>query len=322
MESLQQLGLALTAWLQTASPALDGLMTFISLLGSVGFYLLLIPIIYWLYDPSLGVRVLLVLLTTDFFGNVFKQLFHQPRPYWIGPVQGLAQETSYGIPSGHSSNSLAVWGYLAYRLGKVWLWGLATALVLLIGLSRLYLGVHFPHDVLFGWLIGLAVIFLFARFEKPVGAWMAQQSLGGQALVGLVASLVMVLVGWLVLALIAGSPDPEPWRAYAAEARDLTRYFTLGGALFGTVSGYALMKRYAAFQPAGRWGQKLARFALGIFGLLIIYLGLDLLFGLLAADESLLGYILRYLRYASLTLWAVFLAPWLFIRLRLAENRN
>jgi membrane-associated phospholipid phosphatase len=322
MEPLQQLGLALTAWLQAASPALDGLMNFFSFLGSIELYLLLIPIIYWLYDPRLGVRVLLVLLTTDFIGNVIKQLFHQPRPYWIGPVQGLAQEISYGIPSTHSSNSLAVWGYLTYRLNKAWLWGLATAVVLLIGLSRLYLGVHFPHDVLFGWLIGLAVIVLFARFEKPLAAWLAQQSLAGQALVGLVASLVVVLVGWLVLALIAGSPDPEPWRSYAAEARSLTHYITLGGALFGTLSGYALMKRHAPFQPAGGWGRKLACYLLGLAGLLVIYLGLDLLFGLLAADESLAGYVLRYLRYASLTLWATFLAPWFFIRLRLAEKRN
>ena len=79
---------------------------------------------------------------------------------------------------------------------------------------------------------------------------------------------------------------------------------TLGGALFGTVTGYVLMKQYARFQTNGPWLHKLGRYLLGLVIALIFLVGLDLLFGLLAADETGLGFLLRYLRYATVTLWA------------------
>jgi hypothetical protein len=56
----------------------------------------------------------------------------------------------------------------------------------------------------------------------------------------------------------------------------------------------------------------------GIVGVLAIYLALDVLFALLARDETPAGYLLRYIRYAVVTLWATFGAPWIFLKVRLA----
>jgi membrane-associated phospholipid phosphatase len=122
MNPIYESGIQFIQALQTLSPALDSLMKYISFLGTIEFYLLLIPFLYWAVSATLGFRVLLLLIGTDFLGIFFKQLLHQPRPYWVSDVQALAQETSYGIPSTHASDSLAVWGYLAYRLNKAWLW--------------------------------------------------------------------------------------------------------------------------------------------------------------------------------------------------------
>jgi hypothetical protein len=69
-------------------------------------------------DKRFGMRALLILIFIDVVGSSFKILFHQPRPYWIDAVKELTQETSYGIPSTHASNSLAVAGDLAYRVKK------------------------------------------------------------------------------------------------------------------------------------------------------------------------------------------------------------
>jgi hypothetical protein len=55
--------------------------------------------------------------------------------------------------------------------------------------------------------------------------------------------------------------------------------------------------------------------------MLLIYYGLDFLFVLIAADETLTGYILRYLRYAIVTIWVMFLSPWIFLRIGLAERQ-
>lgn len=319
MNSLQNFGIQLIQALQTLSPALDSPMKFFSFLGTVEFYLLLVPIIYWLVDAQLGIRVMLVLVSTDFLGASFKQLLHQPRPYWVGDVKPLGSETSYGNPSSHASVSLAVWGTLAHRLKKDWLWAVSILVLFLIGLSRLYLGVHFPHDVLGGWLLGAAVVFLYVKIEPRVLPWLKTRIAAVQIGIGFGVSLVMILLGQLILALIASSPDPAAWAQFSTGARSPSQYFTFAGALFGAIAGFVLMWQSARFQTKGSLLQKVGRYLLGILGLLFIYLGLDMLFSLVAADETAVGYVLRYIRYGAVTFWVTFGAPWAFLRLKLAE---
>jgi membrane-associated phospholipid phosphatase len=321
METLQQLSFILIMALQKLSPALDAVMNFFTFLGKIEFYLLIIPFIYWAVDKRLGFRLLLVLITTDIFASMLKLLFHQPRPYWLGKVLGLGAETSYGIPSSHASDSLAVWGYLAYRLNKKWLWILIGVFVFFIGLSRLYLGVHFLHDVLFGWLLGLFVIWVFIKTEDQVAGWANQQSILSQIGMGFVVSLLVVLIGQLVQIWLSGIPDPPEWSSFATQARTPSYAFTLAGSLFGAIAGYVLMKRYALFENQGSGLQQLGRYVFGILGMLVFYTGLDILFALIAPDETALGYALRYLRYASVTFLVTFIIPWIFLKIRLAERQ-
>jgi len=321
MEDIYQLGFVIIQWLQTWSPGLDGFMKAITFLGTIEFYIIFIPALYWCVDQRLGMRTLFILLLTDIPASAFKQLLHQPRPYWFETVNGLAAEPSYGIPSTHASNTLAVWGLIAITVKKAWMWIFVFILLLLIGITRLYLGVHFPQDVLGGWLIGLALLLLFLRFEPPFLAWWRQKTINLQILLGFLASLGVIAVGLLTLAVTAPFPDPPEWASYATEARKLSHFITLAGFLFGTVAGMVLMQKHACFQVNGSAFQVVARYFLGMIGLFTLYLGLDVLFALLAPDASVLGYILRYVRYASVGLWAVFGAPWMFLKLGLATKQ-
>ena len=322
MNALQEFGIALIQALQTLSPALDIPMNIFTFLGKVEFYMLFITFLYWIIDTQLGFRVFMILLSTDIIGTGLKHLFQQPRPYWIGDVKGMGVETSYGIPSTHASDSLSVWSYLAYRIKKRWLWITAIALILLISFSRLYLGVHFPHDVLFGWMIGLVVLYLFIKNEGKVGDWLNTQTINYQIGFTFGISLLFILIGLLVRALTAGSSDATVWSHYATEARSLSFYFTLSGAFFGTGFGYILMKEYAYFKTTGTVLQKAIRYIVGILGVLVCLYGLDPLFSLIAADETVLGYILRYIRYGIATLWAMFGAPRVFLKWNLAEVKR
>jgi membrane-associated phospholipid phosphatase len=319
MNPIYESGIEFIQGLQTMSPALDGVMKAITFLGTIEFYLILIPFLYWVISPLLGFRVLLVLLTTDFLGTAFKHLLHQPRPYWVGDVQALAEETSYGIPSTHASDTIAVWGYLAYKINKAWLWVLTFLLVLVIGISRMYLGVHFPTDVLGGWLLGLVGIFLVVKGEAWLAPYLKKQSTGSLVLIGFLVSVGMILIGWLIGLLIASSSDPAEWAGNAAKARGISHYFTLAGAMFGSIAGYPLMRKYAAFQADEGWLKRVGCYLLGMVGVLLLYFGLDVLFGMLATDESAFGLGLRYIRYAAVTLWALFGAPWVFLKLGLAK---
>ena len=322
MEALQQFGIKLIQALQTFSPSFDGVMKFFTFLGRIEFYLLIVPLIYWTIDRRLGMRALLALIFTDVLGTAFKLLFHQPRPYWIGGVKQMADETSYGIPSTHASDSLAVGGYLAYRVKKNWFWVLMLIVLFLIGLSRLYLGAHFPHDVLFGWLIGGLVLWAFMKLADRTAAWARSLRLSMQIATGFGISIVIILTGWLIRFIISGTTDPVSWSSFSTEARVLSPFFTLSGALFGSISGYALMRQYTRFQTSGTLGIRALRYLVGMFGVVLIYFGLDVIFSLLAADETILGYVLRFIRYGAATFWMTVGAPSVFLKIKLAEIGN
>jgi membrane-associated phospholipid phosphatase len=320
MDGIYQFGLVLIQWLQTWSPALDGFMKAVTFMGTIEFYIIFVPALYWTVNQTLGMRTLFLLILTDAISTYLKQLLHQPRPYWIGGVKELAVDNSYGIPSSHASNSLAVWGMISLAVKRSWVWIFSFLLVLLIGLSRPYLGVHFPHDVLGGWLLGLFMLLLFLRYESNFIAWWARKQTSTQIWLGFVSSLALIAIGLLVVALISPFPDDPAWASYSTEAREISRYLTLGGFLFGATAGMVLMQKYARFSVDGPVLQRILRYILGMVGVFALYLGLDVLFAMFAEDATLAGYILRYIRYATVAFWAAFVAPWVFLKVGLAQR--
>jgi membrane-associated phospholipid phosphatase len=319
MDALQEFGIQLIQSIQILSPGLDNIMVFFTFLGKVEFYMIFITFLYWIVDANLGFRAFMVLLSTDIVGVAFKKFLHQPRPYWIGDVKGLTAETSYGIPSTHASDSLSVWGYLALKIKKPWFWTTAISLVILISFSRLYLGVHFPHDLVAGWLIGLVILYLSIRYEKKIANHFSTKSTNYNIGMGFLISLGFIVIGFIVKTLVANTPDSIIWAQYSREARTLTDYFTLAGAFFGAFVGRVLIKVGSTFQTRGTWIQKIFRYILGIIGVIIALYGLDMVFSLISTDESVLGYILRYIRYGLTTLWVMYGAPWVFLKLKIAS---
>ena len=319
MDALYQFGIQLIQSIQVLSPALDGIMNGFTFLGRIEFYLILIPFIYWAVDRRIGVRTLLILIYTDFIASSFKLLLHEPRPYWVGDVKVLSTETSYGIPSSHSSDSLAVGGYLMKQIKQNWARWLIGIVIFFVAFSRLYLGVHFPQDVLFGWLIGFVMLWGVAKWETMLRDWLDERPLSTQVVLGFVDSLGFVLIGFIIRFIVSGTPDPVEWSSFSTDARNVNQFITLAGAAFGTYTGYALMRKYARFNAKGNWTKRGIRYLLGIVGLLVLYFGLDLVFAAITPDETTLGYILRYVRYGLATFWATFLAPWVFLKTGLAE---
>jgi len=321
-------------WLLWGTPVVIGLqslgtflvtpMKLLSFLGTEDFFLLVMPAMVWCVDASLGLRMGLVLLTSASFNSLLKLTVGWPRPYWVSDqVTAYAYEGSFGLPSGHAQNSMALWGRLAAGMrGRGWVIGLGL-LIFLISLSRLYLGVHFPSDVLAGWLAGGIVLALFLVLEKPVGAWIGRQPLGVQLIIPLLAALVIIGKGAWLSAVTADRTVPEEWvtRSTAAfldeppitpKALDVV---SSAGTLFGLGAGAVLLRRWGKFSASGTWGARAARFALGLIGVMLIYFGLRLI---LPAGEGLLPQSLRFVRYALVGLWVAYLAPRVFVRLKLA----
>jgi membrane-associated phospholipid phosphatase len=326
MEILQELSIPIILFLQGLGGWMIPLMKAFSFLGAEEFYLLVAPAIVWCLDARLGIRMGMSLMLSGVINSLMKMTFMNPRPYWISPkLPAHAAETSFGIPSGHSQNAVVVWGLLAHWIAKPWAWFGAIFLMLMIGLSRLALGVHFLQDVLLGWLVGALFLWALIKFEKPVMAWFNKLSSQNQVLVIFGASLAMILLGAMIKLLASNWVMPETWSENAALADPeaeplnplgLSGIVTNAGAFFGLGSGALLLKRRGWYLTHGSIWQMLARFVLGLMGVLILRYGLGALF---PGGETLLPFAFRYLRYVLIGFWVTGLAPLVFIRLGLAK---
>ncbi len=307
---------ALGAWLEAP-------MEFFSFLGTEDFFFLILPLLYWSVDASLGMRVAFILLASASVNGYFKLLFAGPRPYWVSDkVVAFAAESSFGVPSGHAQNAVSVWGLLASHVRGARAWGVALALAFLIGFSRWYLGVHFPHDVIMGWALGAATLWAFIRFEGSVTAWFRSQTFGGQAATAFIISLLMIGLGMISALPLDGYALPQAQQTNALRVGELPDpvsvegFVTLGGVFFGILLGAAWTMSRGGYQVQGPLAKRALRYVVGLIGVVILMFGLDMIF---PEGQTLIPFIFRYARYALVGLWIFAGAPWLFFRIKLAD---
>lgn len=326
MESFWQLEIMINIFLQSLGSWLVGPMKFLSFLGQEEFFTIIMPALYWCVGAGIGLRVALMLLISNGFNMMLKDIFRTPRPYWFDKrVIPYAVETSFGFPSGHAQISSSVWGLFASRQGGVWFRRITWAIIFLIGVSRLYLGMHFPSDVIGGWLIGIALILLFCKWEKGILSWYQKHSLNQQMGFCLVFSLI--LMGLMALPiLIAPYWEMSPgWIINATRVinieelipLDPSNVFTTAGTFLGMTGGVTwLYHHYGLMNVAGSWKTKTLRYLVGLVVLFAIWYGLGSIF---PRTHDFLGYILRFLRYTLVGLWVSLFAPILFRKLNLAS---
>ncbi|MDR2102475.1 MAG: phosphatase PAP2 family protein [Treponema sp.] len=303
------------------NPILTALMKIITALGTEYVYILITLFVFWCVNEKKGVRLGILILLSAWTNGFLKFLLKQPRPYHFDPSVGLAFEPSYGIPSGHAQLSLVFWFLIASWYGGRGKRAVLTAAILftlLIGFTRLYLGVHFPTDLLAGWFLGMLILVLYFFLEAPASAVLN----GG--IPGIFPGgprLRMISAALTVLGMNALFPQDT----------------SLGGLFLGFCIGYNLMLRYRPFSAApGEAGQKGGlirlglRYLLGLAGTGCAYL---ILKALLPGESSLwaassLGNSLspyyslsRFLRYGLLGIWVTLGTGGIFLRLNLAERR-
>jgi membrane-associated phospholipid phosphatase len=331
METLLNGGINWIVVLQGLGAWLTLPMKAFSFLGSEDFFMLVLPALYWSVDAALGLRVGVILLVGSSLNDALKLAFHGPRPYWYSTkVRAYASEISFGLPSGHSQSAVGVWGMLASQIRKRWAWVVAILLMLLIGLSRMYLGVHFPTDVFLGWLTGAVILWRVLRLWEPVAAWLKQRSLGGQVLAVFVFSLLLISLSlipyfWLQF---SGWQLPATWLQNAAQNNpggdlpnptSLAGLFSTTGTLFGLGAGLAWLNTRGGFHTRGLWWQRSLRYVLGVIGVLVIRYGLKAIF---PQGETWLALTFQYVRYAAIGAWVSAGAPLLFFVLKLAQKER
>lgn len=324
MDQLIQLGVQWIISIQSLGGWLEMPMQFFTFLGSDNFFYLILPLVYWSIDAVLGLRIGYILITSASFNSMAKLWIAGPRPYWVSDkVIPYSYENSFGIPSGHAQNAVSVWGTLAASIRKPWAWITASAIVFLIGFSRWYLGMHFIHDGILGWLIGILILGMFIRFGDAVAAWFKPKSFGKQIGIAFVASLLLILLGWASSIHLTGYTFPAEWADNALRAGPLPApasiegFFSSAGTLFGLTIGIAWLSHRGGYQASGPLEKRAIRYVIGLIGVLLFWKGLDVIF---PSGEDVVGYFFRYFRYSLVGLWISAGAPYLFFHFKLAEK--
>ena len=301
-------------------------MRFFTFLGSENFFFLVLPLIYWSIDPKLGLQVGMILAASNCLKPILKMSFAGPRPYWVSEhVKAFVAEGSFGVPSGHAQDAAAIWGVMAFGIRKRWAGIVAIVLIFLVGFSRLYLGVHFVHDVLAGWLVGAVLLWMFTRMWDSAAAWIQTKQSGQQVMMAFVISLLVIAVGALVAARLDGYVLPQEWIDNALRAGaeldpvSMEGILTSAGSLFGLAAGAAWIASRGGYQASGPLEKRAFRYVIGLIGILILWMGLGEVF---PRDENMISYVLRYFRYTLVGFWITAGAPWLFFHFNLARKPN
>ena len=162
----------------------SSLWTTVSLLGSpavmAGLCLVLIVVLTLQSLPRAAIACVLIAAGGGLVNMVLKALVHRPRP---PGSELMLHGHSWSFPSGHAMGSLIGYGLLCHVATRYWsmtraartvLYTISALLVLLIGISRIALGVHYRGDVAGGWAIGavwlVGCLFLVRRRDEAVGA--------------------------------------------------------------------------------------------------------------------------------------------------------
>lgn len=323
------------AFQSPGNPMLTAIAHFFTMLGSPFVYILILPILFWCIDEKRGFRLILSAFISNGINAAIKDKLRVPRPFVRDPSVKLIEESGFSTPSGHSQNSATIWpmflldrnadgaprSYFAVRLAA------SIALPLCIGLSRIYLGVHYPTDVLFGWFLGACVSVFFLVVYPVLHKLFTESKTGPLASIRetfraaesagrSMRTYKIALAAIAAFLLNAISPDSSS-----------------GGAVFGFAAGYILLTDKHADQreaeseenderaantvfsaASGSLIKKAARLITGLASLILIFIVLS---KILPGKESPYYQLCLFIRFGFSGFWASFCAPKLFMKAKL-----
>ena len=253
-------------------------------------------VILFCWKKEVGKRLALIITAVNSWLPMLKSAVMRPRPYMQYPdrVHGVADVGNnaplddvaahgYSFPSVHSASAMALFVPLANEVKKKWMWILACAAVLFIGVSRAITGMHYPTDILAGWALGLVCAGICLLLESKVrNGWIRHLIL-----------LVSVLPG-----------------IFFVRTED---YFTALGLLLGLIAAIHFEKKFVNFSDTRNIWAMILRMA----GAFALYFVLNTLLKLpfskaFLGDGSLLSLLVRTLRYTVIIFVIVGVYPKVF----------
>ncbi len=252
----------------------------ITMFGEEIVVLLVVLAFYFVINKKVGIQLAFVLFVSSLVNFSIKDWLQLDRPIGQPGIRSLRVETAggYSFPSNHTQTAAAMAFFIAKWKGGKKAFVLATLFAFLVGVSRLYLGVHYPKDVLVGLALGLLIAIGLTNFMWLLNRPQVLYMLG----------LVVFLPG----VVLNGSPA----------------YLHIYGLLWGMVLAAYLEERFVGFRTDGRLGRRMFRYLLSIVLVAALYILCGYLPNMLLFD---------FLSYFILTFAVMFLYPWVLHKIGL-----
>ena len=250
-------------------PLLDAFFSLITHLGEDTAFMAVGMIVFWCVNKYKGYYLLCV----GFFGTVANQFLKMvcrvPRPWVKDPsftiVESAREAASgYSFPSGHTQTAVGMFGGIARMTGKRWIRIGAVAIAALVALSRMYLGVHTPADVLFS--VGFASVLIFVAYPLFQRAERSPRVM--YTVLFTFCGIMIAYFCWVML-------NRFPEEVYAVDAAHnlysaRKNAYTLLGCALGVLAVYTADEKWIHFETKAVWWVQIIKIVGGLSVLLVV----------------------------------------------------
>lgn len=295
------------------NPILDFIFSVITMLGEETFFLAFAIAIFWCVNKREGYFVLITGLFGTVMNQALKLIFRIPRPWVIDPsfdvIDSAIEEASgYSFPSGHTQNTAGTLGAIAaFNSKRKPLVITLLVIILLVGFSRMYLGVHTLLDVGVSLVLATALVFLL----RPV--FVSDKYFDKLMPVVSVIGVLITVAHFIFVNLISSDPTLDPGNL----ASGLKNAATLLGATLALLPVYFFDIFYLKFDTRAPWYAQILKLAIGLGGVLLLKSALSSPLTALFGNET----VARAVRYFIVVVFAGMLWPMtfkLFARMKIA----
>ena len=240
------------------TPLGDAFFSAVTYLGDEAAFIAAVLVMFWCIDKRAGYYLAAVGFLGALLNQGLKMTFRVPRPWVLDPAFTIVENareaaTGYSFPSGHTQNAVGIWGALALTRREMWARLACLAAIVLVPISRMYLGVHTPMDV--GVSFVLAVVLALAVFPLYRRAEHTARDL-------LILLTPAVLCGIICLLYLLLASFPSDAAAELAHAQENVCKMT-GAAAAMLLAGYIDCK-YLHFDVRAPWYAQILKAVLGI----------------------------------------------------------
>ncbi len=286
-------------WLQRfSSEFLDKFFILTTMMGNPEYYMIIIPFLYWCVNKKQAFRFTMFFLISSYTNSVIKGSTGRSRPPadQVRILYGESTGGSTSFPSGHAQGTAALWLYASYYFKRMWVTILAIVIIALVSISRLYLGLHYPIDIIVGIALAAVILVIYNLLYEPTAN-----------IIGSLPFVFRLIIPFLLIPILLMLPGHDKGMVV--------------GFSIGLLSGYQLQERYLYFDESGSIIEQVIKFILGIAGLFGLKTGLKMLFA--SSDIIQISPLIAdVIRYTAVGLWATYGAPWVFVKLGLSKKNR